>query len=158
MWSEFDLSQEMLQMGRFPAFGRPRPPPQRRVLRTIHFTWCDKHCAPAQRNCFRGGHLELGDVVFVPNFMNSWNRLWSSYLHWNSSNNSLMTPWHHLNHPYSILRTSFFIILQHRGSGVPTISLPEMKFWWRSILKSEAPHLTRLSGARLVPPEPIYQC
>ena len=69
-----------------------------------------------------------------------------------------MTPGHHLNHPYLILTTLFFIILPHREGGNTTISLPEREFWEQSILKSEAPHLTRLSGARLVLPEPIYQC
>ena len=57
MCSKFALSQEMLPMGRLPAFGQPRPPPQRRVLRTIDFKWCDKQNIVRQHKEIASGNF-----------------------------------------------------------------------------------------------------
>ena len=109
MWSKFNLSQEMLPMGRFPAFGRPRQPPQSRVLRTIQFKWCDK-----QRIVRQHKEIASGDVIWSAETSSSCQILWILEIvshHFiytgDASNNSQMMPGHHLNHPYSILRTSF---------------------------------------------------
>ena len=154
------IFQEMLQMCRFPAFGRPRPPPQRRVLRTMYLIscWTSKHCAPAQRNRIFRGHLLYGDVILMAIFMISENRCGSPRFTQDHSRACQLIPKHHLNHPWSFLRTSIFQPRWSPRRGDTSRTRPKMKFWWHSRCKSEAHDFTRLSGACLLPPRLVERC
>ena len=59
MWLKSALFQKMLPMGRFPAFGQPRPPPQSRMIRTINFKWCDKQSILREHR-----EIASGDVIW----------------------------------------------------------------------------------------------
>ena len=57
------------------------------------------------------------------------------------------------NH-FMMARNHHFIT---RATRETTRSLPEIKFWQRSVVLSHVTNLTRLSGTHPVPPKSIYQ-
>ena len=150
MWSD----------ARIPAFGQLRPPPQRRVLRTMCLMVCEHESIVRQHSeIVFGRHLPYGDVILKAIFMISWI----------SPNDDLKIAiciifdadfdYEHHRFPFQsflddLWKSSFFV---HDGKGGDTsISLWDRTSQWQPACKSNVTNLVRLSDVFPMPHPLLY--